>query len=290
MSTLKFQVKHPSGQVETLVIETERVLLGSGAHCDIRLPIDQARVEHVILEVVPQGLFVRALSFEPPPTINNVPFTQAPLPPGAIIGVGAIQVFVEAAELGQGAGGGPGGQKKGSSKLGIIALFIMLPAAAFLFLDEEAPVETKSAAKPPELWGPPVQACPHTGPQAIAFGREKIAVADAKRERTPFHVKDGVQAVPIYETAGACFRSGGDMGSAKLADEAGQYLRREINDDFRLRRVRLEHALAIQDYASAQKEVKTLLQFVEGKQGDWVTWLQNLERKLKLKVGEEKKP
>jgi hypothetical protein len=64
-----------------------------------------------------------------------------------------------------------------------------------------------------------------------------------------------------------------------------------MNDDFRLRRVRLEHALNTQDYASAQKEVRVLLQFVEGKQGEWVQWLQNLDRKLKLKLGsEEKKP
>jgi len=112
-----------------------------------------------------------------------------------------------------------------------------------------------------------------------------MAVADAKRERRPFHVQDGVSAVPVYELAGACFRAGGDGMSAKLAEDSAQFLRREMNDDFRTRRVRLEHALNTQDYVSAQKEVRTLLQFVEGKQGEWVTWLQNLDRQLKLKVG-----
>jgi hypothetical protein len=52
-----------------------------------------------------------------------------------------------------------------------------------------------------------------------------------------------------------------------------------------MRRVRLDHALATEDYVSAQKEVRVLLQFVEGKSGDYVTWLANLDRKLKLKVG-----
>jgi hypothetical protein len=52
--------------------------------------------------------------------------------------------------------------------------------------------------------------------------------------------------------------------------------------------VRLEHALTVEDYVSAQKEVRVLLQFTEGKSGDYVTWLSNLERKLKIKVAAAK--
>jgi hypothetical protein len=288
MRALKFQTRYPTGQVEQLTIESERVLIGSGAHCEIRLPLDQARVEHVLIESHPQGLFVRALSFEPSPTINNVPFTQAPFPPGAVLGVTGTQIYVE---VGEAAGGAAGGQeKKGSSKLSILAMLIMVPAAYFLFFADETTGEAKPTSRPPpELWNPPVSQCPYAGAQAAAFARERMAVADAKRERRPFHVQDGVQAVPVYETAGACFRAGGDGGSAKLAEDAAQFLRREMNDDFRTRRVRLEHALNTKDFVTAQKEVRVLLQFVEGKQHDWVTWLQNLDRQLKLKVGERRK-
>jgi len=133
-----------------------------------------------------------------------------------------------------------------------------------------------------------VTTCTYAGPQALAYARERMAVADAKRERRPFHVQDGVQAVPIYETAAACFRSGGDPGSGALAEDSARFLRREMTDDFRTRRVRLEHALNIEDNVSAQKEVRVLLQFTEGKSGDYVTWLSNLDRKLKLKVGAKK--
>ncbi len=288
MRVLKFQTRYPNGQVEQLSVESERVLIGSGAHCDIRLPLDQARVEHILLEAHPQGLFVRALAFEPPPMINNVPFTQAPLPPGAVLGVTGTQIYVEVTE---GAGQGQGQEKKkGSSKLSIIAMFVMLPAVYMLFFADEDTATTKQTSKPPpDLWNPPITQCPHQQQQALAFARERMAVADAKRERRPFHVQDGVQAVPVYETAAACFRAGGDGASAKLAEDAAQFLRREMNDDFRTRRVRLEHALNTQDYVSAQKEVRVLLQFVEGKQHEWVTWLQNLDRQLKLKVGEQRK-
>ena len=288
MRFLKFQTRLPTGQVEQLSIESERVLIGSGAHCEIRLPLAEARVEHVLIELGPAGVFARALSFEPPPTINNVPFTQAPLPPGAMLGVTGTQIYIEVVE--GAAGGGLVQQKKKSSPLMLIALLLMVPAAGYLFLvDDEGfgggPEPTMP--QPPDLWGPPIAQCPQTDrAAALGFARERMAIADAKRERRPFHVQDGVSAVPTYEMAAACFRAGGDAGSGNLADESANYLRREMTDDFRMRRVRLDHALATEDYVSAQKEVRVLLQFVEGKSGDYVTWLSNLERKLKLKVGE----
>src|SRR4051812_37156057 len=286
MRNLRFQIRLHTGQVDQLSMEAERVLIGSGAHCEIRLPVDQARVEHVLIELGPSGIFARALNFEPPPTINNIPFQQAPLPPGAVLGVGGCQILVEIVE---GAAGTAGGPKKKSSPLMYIAMAIIIPVGAYTFLVDEAPEAQRGSPKQaPELWQAPVASCPYTGGQALAFAREKMAIADAKRERRPFHVQDGVQAVPTYEAAAVCFRAGGDAPSATLAEESAKFLRRDITDDFRTRRVRLDHALAIEDYVSAQKEVRVLLQFTEGKSGDYVTWLQALERKLKLKVGAKK--
>lgn len=286
MRTLKFQIRLHTGQVDLLSMEAERVLIGSGAHCEIRLPVDQARVEHVLIELGPAGIFVRALNFDPPPTINNIPFQQAPLPPGAILGVGGCQIQVELAE---GAVGTVGGPKKKTSPMMYIAMAIIVPVGMYTILAED-PVEGQKASpkQAPELWQAPVASCPYSGGQALAFAREKMAVADAKRERRPFHVQDGVQAVPTYEAAAVCFRAGGDTASGTLAEESAKFLRRDITDDFRTRRVRLDHALVVEDFVSAQKEVRVLLQFTEGKSGDYVTWLSTLDRKLKLKVGAKK--
>lgn len=289
MRALRFQTRLPTGQIEQLSVESERVLVGSGAHCEIRLPQAEARVEHILLELGPAGLYARALSFEPPPTINNVPFTQSPLPQGSVLGVAGTQILVEIVE-GPAAAGGALAQQKKSSPIMLIALMLMLPGAGLLFLTDDEPVETMSAARPtpPELWTAPATQCPQPDrAAALGYARERMAIADAKRERRPFHVQDGVSAVPTYEIAAACFRAGGDASSANLADDSAKYLRREMTDDFRMRRVRLEHSLDVEDYVSAQKEVRILLQFVEGKSGDYVTWLSNLERKLKLKIGAE---
>src|SRR3954463_6203409 len=111
---LKFQIRLHTGQVEQLNVEAERVLIGSGAHCEIRLPVDQARVEHALVELGPAGIFARALSFEPPPMINNVPFQQAPLPPGAVLGVGGCQIYVEISTEGPSADGSVQSKKKTS--------------------------------------------------------------------------------------------------------------------------------------------------------------------------------
>lgn len=287
MRIIKFQTRLPSGHVEQLGIESERVLIGSGAHCEIRLPLAEARVEHILVELGPAGAFARALSFEPPPTINGVPFTQAPLPPGSTLGVSGVQILVEVAE-GGGARGQERSQKK-SSPILVIALFLIVIAAGYIFLwdDDRTASEEPPRPQPGELWAPPATQCLQGGgrAQALGFARERIAVADAKRERRPFNVQDGVSAVPIYEMAAVCFRAGGDLPSASLADESASYLRHEMTDDFRMRRVRLDHALATEDYPTAQKEVRMLLRFVEGKSDNYVTWLSNLERKLKLKVG-----
>jgi hypothetical protein len=286
MRTLKFQIRLHTGQVDQLSMEAERVLIGSGAHCEIRLPVDQARVEHVLIELGPAGIFARALNFDPPPTINNIPFQQAPLPPGAMLGVGGCQIYVEIVE---GAAGTVGGPKKKTSPMMYIAMAIIVPVGMYTILAEDAVEGQKASPKQaPELWQAPVASCPYTAGQALAFAREKMAVADAKRERRPFHVQDGVQAVPTYEAAAVCFRAGGDNASGTLAEESAKFLRRDITDDFRTRRVRLDHALVVEDFVSAQKEVRVLLQFTEGKSGDYVTWLSNLDRKLKLKVGAKK--
>ncbi len=288
MRMIRFQIRYPTGQVEQINIEHERALIGSGAHCDIRLPLDQAAVEHVLVEVAAGGnVFARALSFEPPPTMNNIPFTQAPLPAETLLGVGQVQIYAQAADVAGGGGVQTQQKKSGTSPLTVIAVLLMIPAAGYLFFVE--PPADAVASKPPkepELWGAPVATCPQPGgEQALALARERRAVADAKRERRPFHVQDGVAAVPLYELAGACFRAGGDVESSNQALASAGALRRELTDDYRTQRVRLEHALSVKDGKSAQRQVRVLLAFTEGKPGDYVTWLSNLDRRLKIRLG-----
>lgn len=287
MGVLRFQLRHPNGHTEQINVEADRALIGSGAHCDIRLPLDQAAVEHVLIEVSAGGtVFARGLSFEPSPTINNIPFTQAPLPAESVLGVGQIQIYAARMDAVVGADGAATKEKKKSSPILLIAAVIMIAAGGYLFLfDDPAGAQAAAPKEAPALWGAPVAACPQAGPQALALANERRSLAESKRERRPFHVQDGVAAVPLFELAAACYKAGGANDEANNSYVASQNLRKEMNDDYRTQRVRLEHALSVNDYPSAQREVRMLLAFTEGKQGEYVTWLSNLNRKLKLKIG-----
>jgi hypothetical protein len=286
---LRFQIRHPNGQVEQLQVEAERVLIGTGAHCEIRLPLDQAALESVLIQRSAGGVYAQALSFEPPPTINNTPFSQAPLQAESVLGIGQVQIYVSMTDAAQGGRVVAKKQQKSNPILLLLCLLAALGGGYFILADQPTDGATLPPKAAPELWDPPVTACPQGGTpeQSIALARDKESIADARRERRPFHVQDGVAAVPLYETAASCFRQGGDQGSANESLSEAAALRKEMSDDFKTHQVRLEHSLSVQDLVTARREVHTLLAFLEGRQGDYITWLSNLDRRLKLKVGRQ---
>lgn len=300
MRSLNFQIRLPSGKVEQIVVESERALLGSGAHCEIRLPLDQANLEHVLIEVGAAGIFATALNFDPPPTINDIPFTKAPLTSEAVLGIKHVQVSVQMLSTGTGERRAAAEAQKKSNPLVLVGLVLIMLCSAYLILSDSNQFGSSiKRPPPPELWGPVVTTCPQAGPQALSFAGQKLALADAKHERRPFYVQDGIQAVTLYEEAAACLRAGGDAASAAGPDNAAKSLRTEINNEYRAHNLRLEHALNIMaDRRSddavktemskdALKETRALLKFVQGKSGDYVKSLTIRERNLSLKVGSQ---
>ncbi len=282
MSILRFQIQHANGRQEQVTVEAERALIGSGAHCEIRLPIDQAQVEHILITVGAGGVFAQALSFEPQPTIANVPFQQAPLPPDAVLGVTGTQMLVSLVGEGVNVSSKP---KQKTNPMLILAALVAVAFGAYtlLFADQEQGMpEPKDA---PKLWEPAPTTCAKSGEQAVNLANEKRIMADSKRERRMFHVRDGVDAVPLYEQAAACYEKGGDKTSATQSQDAAKELRAEMDDDYRTRRMRLQHALTVKDMETARKEVKTLLELLADKQGPYIDYLHALDRELKQKLG-----
>lgn len=291
MQALKFLVRYPDGRTEDFTIDADRVLIGSGAHCEIRLPVDQAAMEHVSISLGPTAVVAEARSFEPyPPTINGSPFQRAQLLPDAILGVGQVQMTVGVMEVAGKQGLTPRKQEKTSPMTYILAA-IAVPLSLYVIFSDSGGGGTEPApTEVPELWGAPITTCPQSGrQQALATGHDKLVLATARRERRPFHVQDGVKAVPLFETAAACFKVAEENKLAKEADTAAKELREAVADDYRTHRVRMEHALSVSDWPTVQQEVRVLLAFTEGQQGPYVTWLSNLDRKLQLKYGSKNK-
>lgn len=286
MQGLKFRIQHPDGRLEELQIEGDRVLIGSGAHCDIRLPIDQAAVENIAIQSGSTGLVAEARSFQPAPTINDSPFTRTQVMQDSVLGVGQTRIWVTPAELGEGAVIKKKEQKTSPFTLVLAAVAIPICAYILIFTGNGGGAQAPAPAKVPALWSKTPPTCPQSSSEAAAaLADDRAALAKAKQERRPFHVQDGVAAVPLFEEAAACYRVAGKTKlAARYAHHAAE-LRKDVANDFRTHRVRLEHAISVKDWATAQQEVRVLLAFMQGKQGDYVTWLSNLDRHLELTYG-----
>jgi len=265
------------------MVEAERALIGSGAHCEIRLPIDQAAVEHILIQVGAGGVFAQALNFEPSPTIGGVPFTQAPLPADAVLGVNATQMLVSIAGDIVGAGGAK--PKGKTNPMLLIAAMAGASIVAWMYLSDDDDQRRVEPQEYPKLWDQGAAVCEKSPNDALAFANEKRTVAEAKRERRMFHVKDGVDAVPLYEATGACFDKANDKADGDAMREMANALRTEIDSDYRTHRMRLQHAMQVNDFETARREVRTLIQMTEGKEGPYVTYLHVIDRDLKQKLG-----
>lgn len=290
MSGLEFRIRYPDGRTEQLVVDSDRVRVGSGAHCEIRLPADQAAVEHVLVTFLGGGVQVQALALSPPPTVNGSPFTQTQLVPDSILGVGMVQMMISVVEVADNANVIKKKEEK-TSPLTYLLAIVAVPLALFVIFDEESVGGAASIPKEvPELWPKQPATCPQTAAdQALAVARDKKVVAEGKRERSPFRIQDGVAAVPLFETAAACFSAAGDAEQAALMNASASKLRAQLNEEYGAHQVRLEHVLNVKDLRTAQKEVKTLLAMLEGQTGPYVIYLQNLDRRLALKLGKVKR-
>jgi hypothetical protein len=288
LSGLEFRIRHPDGRQEQLVVDSDRVLVGSGAHCEIRLPATEAAVEHVLVTFLGGGVFATARELNPSPTINGSAFTQAPLLAESMLGVGRVQILVGVVDVADNANVIKKKTEKTSPMTYVLAA-VAVPLSLYIILDEPPSDGTSAKDRPkevPALWAGAAAVCPQkASDQALGFARDKKIIAEGKRERSPFHVQDGVLAVPLFQTSAACFRTAGDAGAARDMDAAADKLKRSLEEDYRAHQMRLEHAVDVKDLRTAQKEVKVLLAMLNGQTGPYVTWLSNLDRRLTIKLG-----
>lgn len=283
MSTIKLEVRYPDGKREAITVEGERALLGSASHCDVRLPMEESADEHVLIEALGATLRAEAKAEQPPATINDMPLTLATLPPGAVLGVGRIRLSVGlVADFG-------GAQqleakRKESGAAATAALIAIFATSAYLLLMDPESRIARAPAEAPALFAPASPRCPPAVPaRSLAFAEEQRALADGKRERSPFAIADGVSAAGLYEVAAACFRQGGADAAAIEAEEAAGSLKRDLTDELRTRALRLSHLLEVQDYELAMRDVVVLRALTTGKTGKYVDWLSSVSKQLQAK-------
>lgn len=289
MAGLQFRIQYPDGRLEQLAVDSDSVLIGSGSHCEIRLPPEQAAVEHVLITFLGGSVYAQARYMNPPPTINGAPFTQAPILPESVLSVGQVQIAIAIIEIAENQQVIQKKQQK-TSPLTLVLSSLIFPAAIFLLMQEEGKYGIGQVPESPSLWPDPPATCPQQARDlAYSLALEKKVHAEGKRERCPFHARDCVDAVPAFDLSAVCFKAANEEEMHKEVTSAATTMRARVNEMYRGHQMRLEHTITVGDLLTAQKQIKTLLTMLDGQQGPYVAWLSNHDRKLALRLGAQEK-
>jgi hypothetical protein len=290
-ATLKFTIVHPDTRTEELVVDADTALVGSGAHCEVRLPYEQAAVEQLRVEARGANLFAACRSMHPPTLLNGAPFTEGRLLPGSVLSSGATQIRVELGGAAAGAGARRRAERRSSPLVYVLGI-VGFPLSFYVLLTIEPPAaDLPGAVDPPALWAPAVKAaCSESAADtAAALAERERSRAEAARERSPFYPEEGLHAVLLFERASACYRVAGQPDRAQQAERAALDLKRKADSDVHVHHVRLERALATARYEQARREVRILLAFVGKRGGEYAEWLAVLDRMIELKFSGKKK-
>jgi len=288
---IEFSVAQDEGSVpERIVVDSDRVLIGSGPHCEIRLPADQVAAEHVLITLMGGAIYAQARAAQPPAMLDGVPFTETAVRPGARLQIGAAEITVSLVELAEAIGAAQEKKEKTNPLIWLLAA-IAAPMSLFVLLSDTG--DRVGEAKPKEvplLWtGDPPKCSQKAAAQALAVVGDKKVMALGRRERSPFDVRDGVLAVPLFYLAADCYRVAGEPKRAAAMARDGEKLQQQMEESYRAHQMRLEHALDVRNLRVAQRETGVLLTMLEAQTGPYVVWLSNLDRQLKIKIGSAKK-
>lgn len=284
MEELRFEIRHADGRHETTTAQAARIVLGSGAHCDVRLAADQAAFEHVAIEDHPAGPVVRGLATAPPAFLEGAPLTSHLLVATTTLRIGATQIRITRAVVALEP------KSNAPSAAMVVKLAVVALLAVAIVGVSQMSKEQPLAAPPrtPELFAKAASECPRVDvAEARAVADDQRALADGARERSPFDPREARSAVRSYEVAAACYRLAQLPDASEDAAQSARRMREETTLDFRARRIRLERVLLVSDYEVASQDVTVLRALTEGQPGEYSTWLAGVAREIKNKKSEK---
>lgn len=279
-------VKKPREREERFEIEDVRVLVGSGAHCDIRLPIDAA-YEHVVLTQEGDAVVARPALRELTMLVDGERSTERELSAGNVVTVeGSTIEILSLDEIRE--------ESKKSSPLRHVAvgLATLLVVFGFALASSAGTSQTALAPPPPDPAPIPKTAlCPETD-RALAgeLARQKLTQAADRQQRFRFHAGDGPESVRLYTFAGACFAASGDEGAAADARLRGERMQAVIVEQFRVARVRLDRALTDGRAVQALQQIEFMRALLGTREDTraYVEWLIVLQSKVETALATAK--
>jgi len=276
----RFRLVYADGRQESVLVDSERALIGSASHCELRLPPETAAHEHVEV-FAHEGVVhfaTRHYALSNLPALDGVAIMEGRWQAGSSLRIGDAQMTVELVQLGI-----------AKAKPPLWALFIAIPAIAITAVGVALarPVDRGLPPIPeaPVLVGPKDARCPDvSAEQRPVLATEKLRIALAKRERSPFAPQEGFEAIALFEVSAACFRAAGQPQPAAEADDSANALRVKLDEDYRLRRVRLEHAYRTHQSNAVKRELSVLIPMTSHRRGPYTEWLAFLDRAVTIEL------
>lgn len=279
MIIVRFETEYPDGRCESLVAETGQVLIGSAAHCEIRLPAGLFAPEQLRVRLEVDRAELEVLGAAPPVSCDGRPVQTLSIAEVTTLELGDLKLRISPQRLLETRSGSPA-RAQLALRLAALLGVLLVPMFGYLYW-QKTTARPKAAAGAPSLWAGRGGACPvQEADRAELLAYEKQRAADGKRERHPFYANEGVEAVLGYEAAAACFSIAGQSAAAERMTQLADELRADIDQDYRSRQLRLEYSLATRDHTTSRHELRVLRTLTAGMSGRYVEWLATLARKL----------
>lgn len=282
---------HRGGKVAVLDVQSDRALIGSGAHCDVRLAPDEAAIEQLAVEALDEAVHVRVLALQRPCLLNGAPFIEGRIPETATLELGGVLIRLKFV-----AGEVKAERRSGQSSTppALQALALVGLAVGFYFVLGSRGLEGSAlgsaVVEPPPL-ALDEERCPQTDrAAALVLADESLLAAEAKQERAPFYARDGIAAVRLFQRAGACYQLAGDGRAADEARAGAAALHGRLSDELHVRHVRLERLLAERRYADAKRESQLIAEYVADPATPYGQWLSAVVREGELQAKQGAKP
>ncbi|WP_394822978.1 hypothetical protein [Pendulispora albinea] len=274
---LKFRVRHADGRFEQFLVDAERALIGSAAHCEVRLPPEVAALEHVEVFASDRRVHFSVRTNAIPPSLDGAPYASGPWAPGKVLAIGGTTLTVESVDLDS--------KQRGRSPFWLLLPVPIVAVIATVIYSRVAASAEAVIPEAPVLFDAPVATCPVQGGELqMPFAADKQRTALAKRERGPFSRRDAVDAVFLFEGAAACFHLAGAADEERESRAGAASQRKKLEEEYRVRRVRLEHAFRVGDPFGAKRELASLIPMTAHRRGQYVEWLASLDRYATLEA------
>ena len=253
--------------------------VGRSPDCDIALPgAGRLQPQHLSLRPRADGIELSLVDARSAPLLfHGKSLTSCTVPWEEEVFTAGIRFKPERP------GGDGAGRRAALAALPVVAALFFAGATFLPFKGDGSAVFSLTGPQPPALWEEAV-AC--TQPAAAEHrAREAERAALAKMQRYRFEASDGVQALRMLQEAARCYADGGRKREAAQAAKRFEAWKQRLQQDYHGGLLRLRLALQKRDREEVLREVRGLRALLGHRDGDYLSWLGELQRKLTRKEG-----